>query len=249
MCASFILHASICSLIENVFPRGKYHSKMLRTGPEYLYLKYLGLTSLKPSPMIYWTWILYFVVAVKLQMMQGNIWMSSDSEGNARCMSLILKFQKQSSFRRQLFERGSCSSSEQTLSSSMFRGLQVILADDDSVNRMVTKKLLEKLGCQVTAVSSGFQCLTALGPSSTTFQLVILDLHMPEMDGYEVAMRIRKFRSRSWPLIIALTASAEENVWERCLQVGMNGLVKKPVLIQGIAEEIRKVLARAGDIL
>lgn len=192
---------------------------------------------------------LSFSMCKKLvQMMQGNIWMSSDSQGHTRCMSLILKFQKQSSFRRQVFERGSPSSSEQTLSSSMFRGLQVILADDDSVNRMVTKKLLEKLGCHVTAVSSGFQCLTALSPSSTTCQLVILDLHMPEMDGYEVAMRIRKFRSRNWPLIIALTASAEDNVWERCLQVGMNGLVKKPVLIQGIADEIRKVLARAGDI-
>lgn len=171
--------------------------------------------------------------------------MSSDSQGQARSMTLILRFQKQSSFRRHVFELGN--PLEQPVSSLIFSGLQVILADDDGTNRMVTKKLLEKLGCQVTAVSSGFQCLSVLGPSATAFQIVVLDLHMPEMDGYEVATRIRKFRSRNWPLIIALTASAEERVLERCLQVGMNGLIRKPVLLQVMADELRRILHRASD--
>lgn len=171
--------------------------------------------------------------------------MSSDSQGQARSMTLILRFHKQSSFRRHIFELGN--PLEQSISSLKFRGLQIILADDDGTNRMVTKKLLEKLGCQVTAVSSGLQCLSVLGPSVTTFRVVLLDLQMPEMDGYEVATRIRKFRSRNWPLIIALTASTEERVLERCLQVGINGLVRKPVLLQGMADELRRVLQRAGD--
>ncbi|KAL3520943.1 hypothetical protein ACH5RR_019092 [Cinchona calisaya] len=189
---------------------------------------------------------LSFSMCKKLvQMMQGNIWMSTDSQGHARSMTLLLRFQKQSSFRRHVFELGH--PSEQPISSLMFRGLQVILADDDDTNRMVTKRLLEKLGCQVTAVSSGFQCLTALGSSATAFQVVVLDLHMPEMDGFEVATRIRKFRSRSWPLIVAFTASAEDNVLQRCLQAGMNGLVRKPALLLGMADELRRVLQRAGD--
>ncbi|KAL3523713.1 hypothetical protein ACH5RR_016547 [Cinchona calisaya] len=187
---------------------------------------------------------LSFSMCKKLvQMMQGNIWMSSDSQGQARSMTLILRFQKQSSFRRRIFELGNPSDQ----SSLMFKSLQVILADDDDTNRMVTKKLLEKLGCIVTAVSSGFQCLSVLGPSATRFQVVVLDLHMPEIDGFEVATRIRKFRSRNWPLIIALTASADEHVLEKCLQVGMNGLVRKPVLLQGMADELQRVLQRAGD--
>jgi ethylene receptor len=70
---------------------------------------------------------------------------------------------------------------------------------------------------------------------------------MPEMDGFEVARKIRKFQSRNWPLIIALTASAEEHIKERCLQVGMNGLIRKPILLHELADELRTVLLRAGE--
>ncbi|KAM7532219.1 hypothetical protein LguiB_035629 [Lonicera macranthoides] len=189
---------------------------------------------------------LSFSMCKKLvQMMQGNIWMSSNSLGHVQSMNLMLRFQLQPTYRRPLFEFGNML--DQPKSNSIYRGLQVILADDDSINRMVTKKLLEKLGCQVSAVSSGFECLSSLGLSATSVRVIILDLQMPEMDGFEVATRIRKFRSRNWPLIIALTASAEENVWERCLQVGMNGVIRKPVILKVLADEIRSVLQRAGE--
>ncbi|KAJ6422782.1 hypothetical protein OIU84_027705 [Salix udensis] len=100
---------------------------------------------------------------------------------------------------------------------------------------------------QVTAVSSGSECLSALSSAENSVRLVVLDIQMPEMDGFEVATRIRKVRSRSWPLIIAVTASAEDNVWERCLQMGMNGMIRKPVLLQGMADELQRVLQRAGE--
>ncbi|CAA2994945.1 ethylene receptor [Olea europaea subsp. europaea] len=188
---------------------------------------------------------LSFSMCKKLvQMMQGNIWMSSNSEGRVHSMSFTLRFQKQSSLRRRMFELGN---SEQRNSNSKLRGLRVILADDDDINRMVSKRLLEKLGCQVTTVSSGFECLRALRPSMTSFRVVILDLQMPEMDGFEVALRIRKFCSRNWPLIVALTASAEEHILEKCLQAGMNGLIRKPVLLQGMADELKRVLQRSGE--
>uniref|UniRef100_A0A0V0IXF0 Ethylene receptor n=1 Tax=Solanum chacoense TaxID=4108 RepID=A0A0V0IXF0_SOLCH len=180
-----------------------------------------------------------------VQMMQGNVWMPSNTDGHAQRMTLILRFLKQSSFRKHMFEL--VNPLDQAISSSTFKGLQVLLADDDDVNRMVTKKLLEKLGCQVIAVSSGFQCLSAMGHSTTSIQVVILDLHMPEMDGFEVTTRVRKFHSRSWPLIIALSSTSEEQVWDRCLQVGINGLIRKPVLLQGMAEELQRVLQRAGE--
>ncbi|KAJ6744362.1 TWO-COMPONENT SENSOR HISTIDINE KINASE [Salix purpurea] len=77
---------------------------------------------------------------------------------------------------------------------------------------------------------------------SNSVRLVVLDIQMPEMDGFEVATRIRKVRSRSWPLIIA-----EDNVWERCLQMGMNGMIRKPVLLRGMADELQRVLQRAGE--
>lgn len=175
-----------------------------------------------------------------VQMMEGNIWISPNSLGLAQGMTLLLKFQSGSSHGRFVL-------ANKDFSNQQFRGLNVILADDDNVNRTVTKKLLEKLGCQVTAVSSGFDCLAAITASSIPFKIILLDLQMPEMDGFEVARKIRKFQSRNWPLIIALTASAEERIKERCLQVGMNGLIRKPILLHEIANELRTVLLRAGE--
>ncbi|XP_062084426.1 protein EIN4 [Humulus lupulus] len=180
-----------------------------------------------------------------VQMMQGNIWISPNPVGFAQSMTLVLRFQNRP-LGRGIFAVGNLLDQQQPRSNSQFRGLRVILADDDGVNRTVTKKLLERLGCQVLAVSSGFECLTAVTSAENACRVVLLDIHMPEMNGFEVAMRIRKFRSRSWPLIIAVTASAEENVWERCLQIGMNGLIRKPVVLQGLADELQRVLQRAG---
>ncbi|EOY10987.1 Signal transduction histidine kinase isoform 1 [Theobroma cacao] len=180
-----------------------------------------------------------------VQMMQGNIWVSTNSLGFAQSMTLLLRFQIQPYIQRTTF--ASVNSTEQPNFNSRFRGLRVLLADDDDINRIVTKKLLEKLGCEVTSVSSGFECLSAVSHAENSFRIVVLDLHMPEMDGFEVAMRIRKYRSHNWPLIIALTASAEDNVRERCLQMGMNAVIQKPVVLQGMADEIQRVLQRAGE--
>ncbi|MCL7027767.1 hypothetical protein MKW94_012501 [Papaver nudicaule] len=186
--------------------------------------------------------VLGFSVCKKLvQMMQGNIRVIPNSRGIPQVMTLILRFHVQPSFGgASAFEPEA--SVDPPPSDSLFRGLQVILADDDAVNRLVTRKLLEKLGCNVSAVSSGFECLNTLGSTGNFFHIVLLDLHMPEMDGFEVAMRIRKYHSGNKPLIIALTASADENIGEKCLQVGMNGVIRKPVLLKGLADEFCRVL-------
>ncbi|KAJ8623788.1 hypothetical protein MRB53_032318 [Persea americana] len=180
---------------------------------------------------------LSFSMCKKLvQMMQGDIWVVPNSQGFAESMMLVLRFQLQPTV---LPEPGG---SSENPPSSLFRGLKVLVADDDDVNRSVTRRLLEKLGCNVSAVASGVECLNSLGAMGTSFQVILLDLHMPEMDGFEVARRIPKYRSGSWPLIVALTASVDEDVWERCLQSGMNGVIRKPVLLQTMRDELYRVL-------
>ncbi|KAK9288951.1 hypothetical protein L1049_017422 [Liquidambar formosana] len=191
---------------------------------------------------------LSFSMCKKLvQMMQGNIWVVPNPQGFAQSMALALQFQLQPPIGISFSEPGE--SSDHPHSNTLFRGLQVLLADEDDMNRAVTRKLLEKLGCAVSAVSSGFECLSAIGPAVTPFKIILLDLHMPDLDGFEVARRIRKFRSRNWPLIIALTANADEELRERCLQSGMNGVIRKPVLLQGIADELRRVLLQASKVM
>ncbi|KAI3693070.1 hypothetical protein L6452_32898 [Arctium lappa] len=182
-----------------------------------------------------------------VQMMQGNIWVVPNPVGFDQSMSLVLRFQLRPSIMIAMSETGE-SSDHHSQSNSIFRGLQVLLADEDDVNRAVTRKLLEKLGCVVTTVTSGFNCLTALSLPVSAYQILILDLQMPDLDGFEIASRIRKFRSRNWPLIIALTANVDEDLWERCLQIGMNGVIQKPVLLQGNADELRRVLIEATKV-
>ncbi|KAI4338630.1 hypothetical protein MLD38_023665 [Melastoma candidum] len=187
---------------------------------------------------------LSFSVCKKIvQMMQGSIWIASRPQGLPQRMTLVLRFQLLSSWG----EAASLFHGDTHL--TQFTGLRVLLADDDSVNKAVTKKLLEKLGCQVTTVSSGMECLAALTRAENSYRVVLLDLHMHDIDGFDVTMRIRKFRSQSRPLIVALTVNAEERIWERCLLAGMNGVIWKPIVLQGLSDELRRVLQRAGDVV
>ncbi|KAJ6851389.1 ethylene receptor 2-like [Iris pallida] len=176
------------------------------------------------------------------QMMQGNIWVIPNPHGLPETITLMLQFQLHPV--TPVSELGGSLDHQPHMPSTPnFKGLRVLVADDDDVNRAVTRKLLEKLGCHVTSVSSGPRCLSALGTLETPqFQLVILDLLMPRMDGFEVATKIRKLRRGSWPAIVGLTTSAEDGVWQRCLELGMNGLIRKPILLQAMRDELYRVL-------
>ena len=178
--------------------------------------------------------------------MQGNIWLVPNTQGYPQSMALVLRFQLRPSIAIAISEPGE--SSEHTDSNSLLRGLHVLLADNDDVNRAVTQRMLQKVGCIVTSVSSGFQCLAVVGPAVSSIGVVLLDLHMPELDGFEVATRIRKFKSHNWPVIVALTASADEDLWERCRQTGINGVIRKPVLPQGIATELVRILRQGNNV-
>lgn len=180
-------------------------------------------------------------------MMQGNIWVVTHPVGFDQSMSLVLQFQLRPSIMIGISETNE-SSVHNPQSNSIFRGLQILLADEDDVNRAVTRKLLEKLGCVDSTVTSGSDCLTTLSPPVSAYQILILDLYMPDLDGFEVASRIRKFRSRNWPLIIASTATADEDLWGKCIQTGMNGIIQKPILLNGIADELRRVLIQANKV-
>lgn len=96
------------------------------------------------------------------------------------------------------------------------------------VNRLVTRKLLDRLGCQTTVVDSGAKCLAVL-ESGQQFSVLLLDLSMPDMDGYEVCQRIHKrFDSRNRPLIVALTANTDKQTRTQCMKLDMDGIVLKP---------------------
>jgi PAS domain S-box-containing protein len=128
-------------------------------------------------------------------------------------------------------------------------GMRVLLAEDNLINQQVGVAMLKKLGYLVDAVGNGAEAIDALG--KTTYDLVLMDGMMPEMDGYEATRRIRDGRARiknpQIP-IVAITADAMTGDRDKCLQAGMNDYVAKPVDVRRLAEVLRKwVKASSGN--
>jgi len=122
--------------------------------------------------------------------------------------------------------------------------LDVLLAEDNAVNQKVALRFLERLGYRADAVSNGAEAVVAL--ESRPYQLVFMDLQMPEMDGLEASRQIRhRISSDRQPKIVALTANAMEGDRERCLVAGMDDYISKPVKLHEIEAVIRRHFSRS----
>ena len=102
----------------------------------------------------------------------------------------------------------------------------ILVAEDHTLNRLVTCGLVESMGYQVTGVADGVEVLEALEKESV--DLVLMDCQMPRLDGYEATRRIRERDVGADVPVVALTASALKEDLERCLASGMNGFLSKP---------------------
>jgi CheY-like chemotaxis protein len=120
------------------------------------------------------------------------------------------------------------------------RQAHVLLAEDNAANRDVTAMMLEKLGYRVDAVKNGVEAVEALSRNSY-YAAVLMDVQMPEMDGYKATKEIRidEGGGRHTP-IIAMTGNAMQGDREKALEAGMNDYVSKPVGLN----ELREVLGR-----
>ena len=128
--------------------------------------------------------------------------------------------------------------------------LRILLAEDNPVNQVVATRLLEKRGHTVVAVGNGREALDAL--DNDPFDLALLDLQMPEMDGLQAVGLIRQreeAEGRARLPIIALTAHAMRGDRERCLTAGMDGYITKPINKTELLATIDSVLqiALPGD--
>ena len=120
--------------------------------------------------------------------------------------------------------------------------LSILLAEDDEVNRTVTLRMLERLGCPADYVTNGLEALDALGRQ--TYDVVLLDVQMPELDGLETARRIRaRWSPPAAPWLIAVTANALRGDREKCLAAGMDDYLSKPLK----RADLRTALERCQD--
>jgi protein-histidine pros-kinase len=129
--------------------------------------------------------------------------------------------------------------------------LDVLLAEDNPVNVKFALKVLERAGHRVVVAGNGREAVELW--SSKPFDLILMDVQMPEMDGLEATRAIRAAEkergandsARRTP-IIAMTANAMAGDREICLDAGMDGYVTKPVKRESLFEELSRVMARGG---
>ena len=122
------------------------------------------------------------------------------------------------------------------------RSFRILLAEDNSVNRKVVQRLVEKRGHTIVVVENGKQALEAL--EEQPFDLILMDVQMPEMDGFEAtgAIRAQERGTDTHIPIIALTAHAMKGDRERCLEAGMDAYLAKPIRV----EELFRIVEEVG---
>ncbi len=122
------------------------------------------------------------------------------------------------------------------------RRLQVLVAEDNPVNQLVATRIFQKLGHQVTVVGNGREALSAV--QAGKFDLIAMDVQMPEMDGLDATIAIRAWEKTAGTHIpiMAMTAHAMKGDRERCLAAGMDGYISKPIRIRELDQAIAQLI-------
>ena len=148
---------------------------------------------------------------------------------------------KTATSKTKLGEPVSVSSLASASTPSSLRKVRILLAEDNEVNQVVALGQLNKLGYTADVVENGMEALAAL--EKTSYDIVLMDCQMPEMDGYETTRRIRANKGLvQQPYIIALTAHATQGSEEKCMECGMNDYISKPVQLEPFDEALRRGL-------
>ncbi len=116
--------------------------------------------------------------------------------------------------------------------------LRILVAEDNVINQQVIQFILEKMGYQPAIVGNGKEAVEAA--EKTGYDIIFMDLQMPEMDGLEATRLIRHSGQTDQPVIIALTANTMEGDEEECLRAGMNDYIGKPVKLDELLNKLRK---------
>ncbi|XP_024387114.1 ethylene receptor 1 isoform X1 [Physcomitrium patens] len=175
-----------------------------------------------------------------VELMGGSIWLESEGLGKGTTCKMHISI-------------GICDLNVKRMRNSprvdkaalvLLTDLKVMVVDDNPINRIVTRRLLDTIGCKSTVLESGQKCLDVLsekGPAA--FHIILLDLCMPEMDGFTVATEIlRRYGKTRRPVISALTANSDTKTRERCFATGMDYVLMKPISLELLKSELVKLL-------
>lgn len=175
------------------------------------------------------------------ELMGGTIWVESEADQGSTFHFTAMMRSKPSPVPMAAVTL-STSPLEETIPLSSRFPLKILLAEDNLVNQKVTSRMVQMLGFRLDIVSNGLEAIEAL--QRQPYDLILMDIQMPEMDGMEATRQIRQsFPEEQQPIITALTANAMSGDRERYLEVGMDDYLSKPLQIHAL----RECLTRQGE--
>jgi CheY-like chemotaxis protein len=117
--------------------------------------------------------------------------------------------------------------------------LRILLAEDNVVNQKLALRLLDQMGYRADLASNGLEVIESL--ERQIYDVILMDVQMPEMDGLEATQKIRRLSQVTQPHIIAMTANAMEGDREMCIKAGMDNYISKPIRVNELVDALGKV--------
>ncbi|MCE0483354.1 MAG: response regulator [Methylacidiphilales bacterium] len=131
---------------------------------------------------------------------------------------------------------------------SQRRPMRILLAEDNVINQKVATRILSQMGYRPDVVQNGLEVLEAL--ERQKYDVILMDVQMPEMDGLEATRQIRKlYAGPKRPWIIAMTANAMDTDRQNCFDAGMDGYLSKPVRIEALESELVRSSENIGQVV
>ena len=130
---------------------------------------------------------------------------------------------------------------------SLGREVKILVAEDNLINQKVIKRMMSKLKLESDLAKTGLEVLEAV--EEKTYDVIFMDMQMPEMDGLQATRELRKIppeKLPQQPIIIALTANAMESEKRDCYEAGMNDFLAKPIRWELLAETLEKWFGKDG---
>ncbi len=115
---------------------------------------------------------------------------------------------------------------------------KILLAEDNKINQKLALSMLAKIGYEADAAGNGLEAVDTL--LHKNYDIVFMDVQMPEMDGFEATQQIRELKNITQPIIIAMTANAMPGDKEKCISAGMDDYLSKPILLKDVKDIILK---------
>ncbi len=124
--------------------------------------------------------------------------------------------------------------------------LRILLAEDNAVNQKLAIRLLEQMGYRADVAGNGLEAIEAV--ERQKYDVILMDVQMPELDGLDATREIRKLKAAAQPRIVAMTANAMQGDREMCLAAGMDDYISKPIHIEELVNALQRAKPLAVEV-